>query len=69
MKRRASEKMMVEYVSLEGVKGNPEYYCGMGTVVYDEEGNEHLVTHDGVAVHPGDRGMQAIADRVIALDP
>lgn len=69
MKKAAAEQTGVEYVSLEGIKGNPEYYCGMGTTVYDEEGNAHTVNHDGVAVHPGDRGMQAIAERVIALDP
>ena len=41
----------------------------MGTAVYGEEENEHAGTHAGVAVHPGDQGMQAITDRVIALDP
>lgn len=55
----------VEYVSLEGITDNKEYYCGLGTVVYDNEGNEHIVEHSGVAIHPGDNGMQAIADKII----
>ena len=55
-----------EYVSLEGIAGNEEYYCGIGTTVYDEDGDEHIVEHDGVAMHPGDAGMAAIAERIIA---
>lgn len=54
-----------EYVSLDGIAGNDEYYCGLGTTVYDKDGNEHTVENEGVAMHPGDAGMQAIAERII----
>ncbi|MBO4425486.1 MAG: hypothetical protein J5776_00605, partial [Clostridiales bacterium] len=58
-----------EYVSLDGIAGNEEYYCGIGTTVYDKYGNEHIVDHEGVAMHPGDAGMAAIAERIIeAID-
>lgn len=36
----------------------------MGTVVFDKDGNEHIIEHDGVAKHPGDKGMDAIASRI-----
>lgn len=38
----------------------------MNTVVYGDDGSEHTVTHAGVAGHPGDKGMAAIADRILA---
>ena len=58
-----------EYVSLDGIAGNEDYYCGIGTTVYDKYGNEHTVEHEGVAMHPGDAGMAAIAERIIeAID-
>ncbi len=56
---------VAEYVSLDGIADNEEYYCGLGTTVYDKEGNAHTVEHEGVAMHPGDAGMEAIAERII----
>ena len=43
----------VDYVSLEGIKDNKEYFAAMGTVVFDKDGKEHIINHDGVAKHPG----------------
>lgn len=37
----------------------------MGTVVYDKEGKEHIIKHEGGARHPGDGGMKAIAGRIV----
>ena len=65
MKIEASKNTGVKFVSLDDIKGNPEYQCGIGTVVFDSEGNEHVVEHEGVAGHPGNKGMQFIADRII----
>ena len=67
MKIQVAEKTEVEYVSLEGIKDNEYYYAGMGTTVYDDEGNPHQIDHEGVAKHPGDKGMEEIADRIIAV--
>lgn len=54
MKQQACEATGVEFISLDEVKGLEEYQCGMGTIVYDSEGNPHSVEHSGVAKHPGD---------------
>ena len=66
MKKAAAEKTGVDFVSLEEIKGKPEYRAGLGTVVYDKEGHEHVIEHDGVAKHPGDKGMAYIAEAVKA---
>lgn len=65
LKENACMKTGVIYVSLDEVKNNKAYYCGMGTVVLDDNNHEYIVEHSGIADHPGNNGMQAIADRVI----
>lgn len=64
MKQEACENCGVTFVSLDYIKGNKKYQCGLGTAVYDKNGNPHTVEHDGVAVHPNDEGMKWIAERV-----
>ena len=63
-KQLATEKENVDFVSLEDIKGETEYQAGLGTVVYDKDGNEHVIEHEGVAKHPGDKGMEYIAEAV-----
>lgn len=41
-KKTAIEKTCVEYVSLEGITDNKEYYCGMNAIVYDKDGGDIL---------------------------
>lgn len=65
MKKEACEKCGVSFVSLDEIKGKEKYQCGLGTTVYDEEGNPHVVEHDGVAMHPGDEGMKWIAEKIL----
>ena len=60
MKQKACEKTKVEFISLDIIKGLKKYQCGMGTTVYDNNGNPHTVEHAGVANHPGDAGMKWI---------
>lgn len=67
LKEEAANNTGVDFVSLSSIKGKAEYQCGMDTIVYDSEGREHIVKHDGVAVHPGDKGMKYIADSVISV--
>ncbi len=66
LKKSAADRCGLTFVSLEEIRGKSEYNCGMNTVVYGDDGSEHTVTHAGVAGHPGDKGMEAIADSVLA---
>ena len=61
MKQLAAEQENVGFVSLEDIKEKTEYQAGLGTLVYDKDGNKHIIEHEGVAVHPGDKGMEYIA--------
>ena len=65
LKEKVAKEAGADFVSLDGIANNKAYYRGMGSYVYDKEGNPHLVEHEGVAIHPGDAGMKAIADRII----
>lgn len=51
-------------LSLNEIKGNANYLAGLGTIVYDQNGNGHVIEHEGVVVHPGDKGMKYIAEVV-----
>lgn len=66
LKEKAANNTGADFVSLDSIKGKKEYQCGMNTTVYDAEGKAHIVNHDGVAIHPGDKGMKYIADSVIS---
>ena len=65
LKEQACAEVGVEYVSLMGIKDNKKYQCGLGSTVFDADGKPHIVEHEGVASHPGDKGMAAIADRIL----
>ena len=67
MKQKACEEIGVEFISLDEIKGLEEYQCGMGTTVYDSEGNPHTVEHNVVVDYPGNAGMKWIADRIIEV--
>lgn len=64
-KQVATEKQGATYVSLDGIKDNIEYQAGLGTIVKGKDEKLHTIKHNGVAAHPGDKGMAAIADRII----
>ena len=64
MKENAAQACNVNFVSLENIKGKAEYQAGLGTIVYDKDGKEHIIEHEGVASHPGDTGMTYIAEAV-----
>lgn len=69
LKEETAKKVGVQFVDLNEIKGLTEFQCGMGTVVYDSNGGQHRVEHNGVAKHPGDKGMEYIANAVISVVP
>ena len=67
MKKRAAETCGVSYVDLSEIKSNAAWYAGLGTVVYGDDGVEHVIEHDGVAAHPGDEAMKYIAEKIYGV--
>ncbi len=67
IKKVVSEECGVVFLDLSEIVSNPAYQCGLGTSVVDPYGNTHIVEHAGVAAHPGDAGMQFIAEGVIGV--
>ena len=57
-----------KYISLKDLQ-TPAYMAGLHAVVTGMHGERHEITHDGVARHPNDQAMKAIAERICqALD-
>lgn len=65
IKKTVAKETGVDFVDLADIRGKSEYMSGMGMVVKGSDGNEHVVDHRGVSVHPGDTGMAVIAKRVL----
>ncbi|MDE7422575.1 MAG: SGNH/GDSL hydrolase family protein [Lachnospiraceae bacterium] len=65
MKEAVASECEVTYVSLAKIKNNTDYQCGVGAIVYDAQGNEHTVEHEGVAAHPNNRAMEYIANTIL----
>jgi hypothetical protein len=61
-KKQACEVTGVTFVDLSSMWDDKAYEAGMGTTVYGSDGEAHTIEHDGVASHPGDKGMQKIAE-------
>lgn len=61
-KKAACEATGATFVDLSSMWDDKSYEAGMGTTVYGSDGEEHTIEHDGVASHPGDKGMQKIAE-------
>ncbi len=66
LKADICEEMEIDFVDLSDIRDNEEYMIGMGSAVQGDDGETHIIEHDGVSIHPGDKGMSCIAERVLA---
>ena len=67
IKQRVSEGLGIAYVDLAEIQDDPKYQAGLGTTVLGEDGKKHLIGHEGVSKHPGDPGMEYIAEKVMMV--
>lgn len=65
IKKRVSEGIGIAYVDLSEIQDDPDYQIGLGSVVLGEDGEKHVISHEGVAAHPNDRAMGYIAQKIM----
>ena len=64
MKKKVANKFQIPYVDLSAIQNDSTYQAGLGTMVAGSDGVKHKIEHEGVAGHPGDNGMQYIAEKI-----
>lgn len=57
-KRYAAELCKIDFIDLSRIQNLDEYKAGIGAVVFDKNGDKHIIEHKGVAEHPNDKGMK-----------
>lgn len=67
IKKELAKEMDLGFADLTEIFGDEEYQLGEDAEVKDSDGKVHKIDNLGVAVHPGDKGMRYIADKVIEL--
>lgn len=64
VKKKTCLQAGVTYVALESIQDDMLYMLGDGKEVSGDDKNLHLSEHAGVNRHPGNLGMQAIAEEI-----
>lgn len=64
-KDKACAESAIQQVDLNDLQGIKDYQCGLETEVSGNNGDIHKVEHEGVASHPGDKGMEEIGQRIL----
>lgn len=67
LNHQAAIAKSLKFVSYGGIQGQDEYRSSIGSVVYDDMDNPHIIEKVGVATHPSDVGMAYIASKVIEV--
>lgn len=63
-KQNCADTFGYPFVSLVPIRGT-EFQCGIGTQVYGDDNNLHIVEHAGVAAHPGNSAMKFYAEQIL----
>lgn len=64
-KAKAAKNCGALFADLSEIRDVKKYQCGLGTIVYDDKGQPYTVEDMGVAAHPGNNGMNEIANSII----
>jgi len=59
------ERTDIEYVNIYEIASNPDNKSYVGAEYVDSNGVKAIISEGGVASHPGDKGMQLIAEKII----
>lgn len=65
IKKKVCLAKQVKYIDLQEIQNSDEYKAGIGTSVDGDDGKKHVIEHNGVSRHPGDKGMKYIADQIL----
>ena len=60
----ASMEYMATFIPLIDIHKQSKYQAGLNFTVTNLEGEEMIVKHNGVALHPGNTGMKVIATKI-----
>ncbi len=66
LRRAAADETGAAFADLAAIRGEKEYQSAEGTVFFLADGSQKTVTKEA-ETHPGDEGMAAIAEKIIAL--
>ena len=66
IKRKVCTETGAYFVDLQDIN-TADYCVGLDYEVFDENGNRHVVNHNGVALHPNDKAMKVYAERILKL--
>lgn len=64
IKKKVCKETSAYFVNLKDIQ-TAEYCVGLGSVVFGDDGKEHVVNHQGVAMHPNDKAMRVCAERIL----
>ncbi len=64
MRRKAASESGVAFADLSEIIGNTDYQSSVGEICYLEDGST-ITVNEAAASHPGDKGMQYIADKIL----